>query len=435
MAHRIEGLMPKLKIGRKALSTIKAAAADTRQVYYDDELAGFALRVEPSGRMTYFIEYRPGAGGRGVLKKRVTLGTATGLTPEEARKRASELLAVVRLGGDPAADKKLERAMPTMKEFAQRFLEEEAEAKLKAGTQRNYRSYISKYISPALGTSKLDKIQPDEIARLHRRIGKERPTVANRVLECVGSIYKYASTCGLVAKGTNPAAGISAFKEAARERFLSAAEMAKLGETLALAETGGLPWKASESKHVPKIKQSTIIDRHAVAAIRLLILTGWRLREVLHLRWSEVDFERGVALLADSKTGRRYAVLTAPALVILKGLDRLGDYVISGAERDKPRSDLNRPWRAVRTHAGLDDVRIHDLRHTNASVAASGGVPLAIVGKLLGHNQASTTQRYAHLADDPVRAAADSVGNRIAAALSGKPAKVTRLRKGAADAA
>jgi len=427
--------MPKLRIGRKALSTIKAGAAESRQVYYDDELAGFALRVEPSGRMTYFIEYRPGAGGRGVLKKRLNLGTAAELTPEDARKRASELLAVVRLGGDPAADKKLERAIPAMKEFAQRFLEEEVETKLKAGTLRNYRSYISKYIEPALGTSKLDKVQPDEIARLHRRIGKERPTVANRVIECLGSIYRYAAQCGLTPKGHNPAAGISAFKEAARERFLSAAEMAKLGETLALAETDGLPWKVSESKHVPKIKQATIIDRHAVAAIRLLILTGWRLREVLHLRWSEVDFERGVALHADGKTGRRYAVLTAPALVILKDLDRLGDYVIPGVEKHKPRSDLNRPWRAVRAQAGLGDVRIHDLRHTNASVAASGGVPLAILGKLLGHNQTSTTQRYAHLADDPVRAAADRVGNQIAAAMRRRPTGVTPLRKGDADAA
>lgn len=426
--------MPKLRIGRKALSTIKAEQVEGRQVYYDDELAGFALRVEPSGRMTYFIEYRPGAGGRGVLKKRHNLGTAAELTPEGARKRASELLAIVRLGGDPAADKKLERAIPTMKEFAKRFLEEEVETKLKPGTLRNYKSYVSKYIEPALGTSKLDKIQSDEIARLHRRIGKQRSTVANRVIECIGSIYRYAAMCGFVPKGHNPASGISAFREAARERFLSAAEMAKLGETLALAETDGLPWKASESKHVPKVKQATVIDRHAVAAIRLLILTGLRLREVLHLRWDDVDFERGVALLADTKTGRRYAVLTAPALVILKGLDRLGEYVITGAEKDKPRSDLNRPWRAVRAHAGLDDVRIHDLRHTNASVAASGGVPLAIVGKLLGHNQASTTQRYAHLADDPVRAAADTVGNRIAAALSGSAAEVKRL-PGAADAA
>jgi site-specific recombinase XerD len=315
-----EERVPITRIGRKALATIKGAKVEGRKVYYDDELAGFALRVEPSGRITYFIEYRPGAGGRSVLKKRVNLGNAAELAPEEARKRASELLATVRLGGDPAADKKLERAVPTMKEFAGRFLEEEVETKLKAGTLRNYKSYVSKYIEPALGTAKLDKVQPDEIARLHRRIGKERPTVANRVIECLGSIYRYAAMCGFVPKGHNPAAGISAFRETARERFLSAAEMAKLGETLALAETDGLPWKASESKHVPKTKQATVIDAHATAAIRLLILTGLRLREVLHLRWTDVDFERGVALLADTKTGRRYAVLTAPALVILKEL-------------------------------------------------------------------------------------------------------------------
>ena len=153
-----ERQVPKLRISRKSLATIKSHQAERRQVYYDDKLTGFALRVEPSGRMTYFIEYRPGAGGRSVLKKRLNLGTTAELAPENARKRASELLAAVRIGGDPAADRKLERAIPTVKEFAERFLKEEVATKLKSGTLRNYKSYVQRYIEPALGTSKLDKV-------------------------------------------------------------------------------------------------------------------------------------------------------------------------------------------------------------------------------------------------------------------------------------
>ncbi len=179
----------------------------------------------------------------------------------------------------------------------------------------------------------------------------------------------------------------------------------------------------------PETNQKTVIDRHACDAIRLLILTGLRLREVLNMKWADIDFERGVALLPDTKTGRRYAVLSAPALTLLQEIENLGDYVIRGDARDKPRHDLNRPWRAIRAHAGLDDVRIHDLRHSFASVAASGGVPLAVIGKMLGHASAATTQRYAHLADDPLKAAADTVAGRIAASMTGRKAEVIPMRK------
>lgn len=414
--------MPTTKLTRRGLAAIKPA--DRRTVYYDQDLAGFALRVEPTGRMMFFVEYRPGPGGRGTLKKRINIGSTAEFAPEDARDEAKSILAVVRLGGDPAGARKAEREMPLFRDFADRYLEEEAAAKLKLASLRNYTSNIKKHLKPALGAMKLDAIGPAEVVRLHRKVGKSNPITANRLLAVISGIFKYGALCGLVSKGHNPAAGISGFRETARERFLSADELARLGDTLTLAVTEGLPWKASDSKHTPKTRRSTILDRHAVAAIRLLILTGLRMREVLHMRWSDIDFERGVALLADTKTGRRYAVLNAPALALLRDLERIADYVIAGAERDKPRSDLNKPWRAVRAHAGLDDVRLHDLRHTNASVAASGGVPLAIVGKLLGHSQPQTTQRYAHLADDPVRAAADTVGSRIAAAMGGATAEV-----------
>jgi integrase len=247
--------------------------------------------------------------------------------------------------------------VPTVREFARRYLEEEAKAKLKPGSHRNYASYVSKHIVPAIGTMKLDHVKTRDIADLHGKIGKRSPIVANRGVECLGSIFKYGATCGLVPKGNNPAASVTPFREHARERFLSAVELARLGETLTLAETVGLPWKDSTSKHVPKRKQRTVIDARAAAGIRLLVLTGLRLREVLNLRWVDIDFQHGVALLSDSKVGRRYTVLNAPALRILNDLEQIGDFVIAGSERTRPRADLNRPWRAIRRHAGLDGVR------------------------------------------------------------------------------
>jgi integrase len=186
------------------------------------------------------------------------------------------------------------------------------------------------------------------------------------------------------------------------------------------------------AKHAPKEKnRRTVIGLHAAAAMRLLILTGARLREILHLRWEHVDLERGLLFLPDSKTGKKAIVLNAPAMAVLAGLIRVGHYVIAGQDAgtsdEKPRADLNRPWRAVAKRAGLQGVRIHDLRHTHASIGAGAGLGLPIIGKLLGHTKASTTQRYAHLDTDPLRRASENIGRRLSA-LMGDPANRSARR-------
>ena len=164
--------------------------------------------------------------------------------------------------------------------------------------------------------------------------------------------------------------------------------------------------------------------RHVARARSGLVVapgfTGCGLREILHLKWEQVDFERGLLFLPESKTGKKTVILNAPALEVLNGLDRVGSYVVPGDDPNKPRADLKRPWAAVTKRAGLDGVRLHDLRHTYASFGAGGGLGLPIIGKLLGHTQASTTQRYAHLDSDPLRRASEHIGGRIAAALEGK---------------
>jgi integrase len=182
---------------------------------------------------------------------------------------------------------------------------------------------------------------------------------------------------------------------------------------------------------LPKaMKRFTKIDPFAAAALRLLLFTGCRLREILHLKWEFVDIERGLLFLPDSKTGRKTVILNAPALAVLAGVDRIGSYLVPGDDPHKPRADIKRPWRAVSKRAGLDGVRLHDLRHTYASFGAGGGLGLPIIGKLLGHAQLSTTQRYAHLDADPLRRASETIGGRIAAALEGRPGgSVVRIKR------
>jgi integrase len=187
-----------------------------------------------------------------------------------------------------------------------------------------------------------------------------------------------------------------AFREQRRERFLTTEELSRLGEAIRDAETTGVAWEFDQTKptakHLPNDEnRRTLIGPHTAAALRLLILTGARLREILNLRREWVDLERGLLLLPDSKTGRKSIVLNAPAMAVLAILPRIGAYVIAGDNPQKPRADLNRPWPAVTKHAGLEGVRIHDLRHTHASIGAGAGLGLPIIGKLLGHSQSSTT--------------------------------------------
>lgn len=198
--------------------------------------------------------------------------------------------------------------------------------------------------------------------------------------------------------------------------------MERLGAAIREAKTNGIPWRIDprkKTKHVPKEKRSANIGEHAAGALRLLIFTGARLGEILHLKWEHVDFDRGLLLLSDSKTGKKVIVLNAPALDVLASLTRAGTYVIAGdsvgTDDEKPRSDLKRPWAMVKRQAKLEGLRLHDLRHNFAAFGAGGGMRLPIIGKLLGHSQPQTTARYAHLDADPVRKATNTIGAALAA--------------------
>lgn len=436
--------MPVIKIARRTVAVIETPKKPV--VYYDDAVKGFGLIVRPSGSRSWILEYRPGAGGRGIAKKRVVLGNPETVTPEQARDMAKDMLAKVRLGADPAAEKAEARAADTIAEIAEEWLSRHVEPKRKAATAKLYRAVLGTHILPAIGSRKAATLTRSDVAKLHSGISKKStgakkpgaqrtaakktrggPIIANRALAVIKAMFSWAIDLGLLPDGApNPALGVEAFKEKGRERFLSSVEMQRLGNALRLAETEGLPWQVKVdgpgAKHLPAPeKRKAHFDVHTVAAIRLLLLTGARVREILDLEWQHVDFERGMLRLPDSKTGAKVIVLGAAALSVLDGLPRVGRYVITsssaGTANEKPRADVNRLWRAVRREAGIEGTRLHDLRHSNAAVGAGAGLSLHQIGGLLGHSQASTTKRYAHLAADPQRRAADMIGAEISAAL------------------
>ena len=255
---------------------------------------------------------------------------------------------------------------------------------------------------PRLGRRPISDIKRQDIAKLHYELAS-KPYQANRTLAVLSKFFNWAEKHGLRPDGSNPCRHIEKYRESRRERFLSEAELARLGDALREAEKhdSATPW--------------------TIAAIRLLLFTGARLSEVLTLEWHHVDTERGLLMLRDSKTGRKAIRLNYPARQVLDSVPRLegNPFVICGDRTGQHLVNLQKPWRRIRKAAKLDDVRIHDLRHSFASVAASDGQSLVIIGKMLGHSQPATTARYAHLADDPVQAASEVVGARIAAAIDG----------------
>jgi integrase len=410
------------RITKRLVDSLKPTGADC--FVWDNTLIGFGVRAQATGTKSYVVKYRAGS-GRGAPTRRVTLGRVGTLTPEEARALARKTLGAVAHGSDPAALKAAERRASTLRELTEIFLAEHVEPKRKPSTATHYRSLLEKVVLPGLGSRKAEQVTPSDLAKLHAKMRK-RPYQANRMLEVIGSLYSFAGKRKILPLGFNPARGIEQYPEKGRERFLTADELARLGDAIREGETVGLPYDIDETKptakHAPKeAKRRTKIGPYAAAAVRLLILTGARLREILHLKWEHVDFERGLLLLPDSKTGKKAIILNAPAQDILANLPRVGAFVIAGqaagTEDDKSRSDLNRPWRAIVRHAGLIGLRIHDLRHTHASIGAGLGLGLPIIGKLLGHTQPSTTARYAHLDTDPLRRASEHIGARLAAAM------------------
>lgn len=386
--------MPKL-----TKRVVDAAGIQAAEYFiWDDELPGFALRVLPSGRKGYIVQYRAGRRSR-----RMSLGPSTVLTCEQARTRAIGIIAAARNGDDPAAERDAERKTITVKELAERFDKEHISVRVKETTAKGYRRLIERTILPALGRHRVTEVTPADIAKLHHDL-RHIPYEANRCLEVISKMFSLAEMWGLRPDGSNPRKHIKKYAEEKRERFLSPAELKRVGDVLREMADEGIELSS------------------AIAAARLLILTGCRLGEIMTLQWEHVDLAGRALRLPDSKTGAKVVHLGQPAIDVLTGIKKVdkNPWVIVGTLPGARLTDLQPFWQRVRTRAGLKDVRIHDLRHTFASTAVASGQGLPMIGKLLGHTQVQTTARYAHLAADPVKLAAQSVASEIASLLGSR---------------
>ena len=423
--------MPQGRVTKRAVDALQCPAGKDRDFLWDDALAGFGVAAFPTGRKVYVAQYRKDGRSR-----RVSIGEHGRLTPDEARSQAKTILGAVETGADPIAERRAARAVRAFADVTNDFLRLHVQTKRKSRTGDEYERILKAHILPAIGSKRVLDVRRADVAKLHGKMS-DRPYEANRTLALVSAVWNWASRRDEVAEADNPAKGIERYPEQGRERFLTSDELARLGAALAEGETAGLAYAIDETKpgvkHAAKAEnRRTMLDPFAVAAIRLLILTGARLREILDSKWSQVDLERGVIFLADSKTGKKPIYLSAAAQAVLAGIPRIegNPHVIAGARDGAPRADLKKPWAAVKRAASLEGVRLHDLRHSFASFGAGAALGLPIIGKLLGHSQAATTHRYAHLDADPMRRAVETIGATIAAAMEGnKGGEVVPLKR------
>jgi integrase len=379
--------MPKLT--KRIIDAVEPQA--TEFFLWDEGIPGFGLRVMPSGRKSFVVQFRAGRRAR-----RMSLGPSTVLTCDQARTRAITIIAAVKNGDDPAAERDAKRNAATVNDLAERFDKEHIAVRLKASTAKEYRGNLKRFILPALGRLAVPEITRADVAKFHHDL-RHIPYQANRCIEVISKMFVLAEMWGLRPDGSNPRKHIRKYPEEKRERFLSAAELRRIGEVL----------REMESERIELTS--------AILAARLLILTGCRLGEIMTLQWDYVDFDERALRLPDSKTGKKVVHIGAPAVEYLHFAHRLdgNPWVVTGTLPGKPLSDLQPFWQRVRARAGVKDVRIHDLRHTFASTAVASGQGLPMIGKLLGHTQVQTTARYAHLAADPVRSAADAVAHTL----------------------
>lgn len=460
--------MPKLT--KRYVEAIKPGASDI--VEWDTETRGFGVRVKPSGVRSYMVQYRNQQG----QSRRLTLGQHGPITCEGARKLAVQTLGAVAKGEDPVEDRKNARTRGmTVAELCDLYLAEGCGGK-KASTLDTDRGRIQRHIKPLLGKKLVKDLVRADLERFQRDVTTGKTATdektgfrgraivtggkgtATRTMGLLGGILRFAVDRGILDE--HPGAGIKRAKDGKSERFLSPSELARLGDTLATAEAEGT-------------------NRYAIAAIRMLLLTGARKGEVLGLRWEWVDFDWSCLRLPDSKTGAKVVPVGAPVLELLAGLPRVegNPYVFPGEVPGASFIGLPKAWERIRARAtlamwrsaegtaagrlvaelegklgraatfdevvteaktskvelpvGLMDVRLHDLRHSFASVAAASGDGLLIIGKMLGHSDVKTTARYAHLTDSPVKAAADRTAGRIAAALvpAARGAEIVELPK------
>ena len=379
-------------------SGLESGGKARQEIAWDTEIPGLGLRAYPSGRRSWVLRYR----FRGRQRIRV-IGTYGVFSLEKARAKARALLVELdkQPGDDPLARPEV---MPTVAEFAQDFLSHKA-SRVKASTLASYGTRL-RHVERAFGHLGVDQVQDADVRRAFdywtREIG---PTAANGTVLLLRALLEFATSRGVRERSQpNPADAVERHKEVRRGRELKADELERIGREL-----------VREEKERPDAVDT-------VAAIRLLILTGARRREVTGLTWQEVDLEGRRLRLDDSKTGPKEVPLSAPALQVLAGLPVAeDDDRVFPSSRHEVGYAVQYTWRRVRERAGCPDVRLHDLRHTYVTRGLSANFSATLVGKIVGHRTAASTRRYEHVPTDPLREAAESIASSLAADLEGKP--------------
>jgi len=387
---------------------------DKRQVFFDDDFTGFALRVSPNGRKTFYYSYRVGK-GRGAEKNWFMLGAFPAMTVEQARQKAKDTAAVVQQGIDPAKALRENKESISMNTALEVFQNEHV-SKLKPKTIKLYSGIISGYILPAMEKTKVKDVTNRDIAKLHQSM-KVTPYHANRMLTVVSSFFNWCEGYGYRERGSNPCQGVTKYKEQLRKIFMGEAEISSLAEAMERLERAGR------------------INPLVAATLRLLMFTGGRASEILGMRWEYIDLDKGIATLPDSKTGFKVLQLPAPAVAVLEKLPQISEWVLPASSASGHLVNYKKAWAAILQESGLSGWRVHDLRHAFASMMVNSGVSLPIVGKILGHTSVSTTARYAHLEQNPARKAAEEAAVKIAAAMgkksSGRAISLAESRKAA----
>jgi len=398
-----------MRITKRSLDALNNP--DKVTFFWDDSLKGFGIKVYPSGRISFVLQGR--VNGR---LRRYTIGRyGAPWSPDQAREQALSFLSLMTQGIDPTEEKRAKRLEGSVSELIGQYLDEVASRK-KPSTQEIERSVLERHVIPLIGNRRISEITKRDVGKLMTDIAKGKtakdiktgprgraivkggPGAANRTIAVLSTLMGYAIDLGL--RTDNPTIGIKKFRLKSHDRYLNSEELDRLGNALdKVVREGANPF--------------------AIAAIRFLALTGCRKSEALTLQWNWIDWDHSLANLPDSKTNHKPLLLGNSAISLLKSLPKLEDspLVFPSAKGGLVPISISKVWNRVRNEADLTDLRLHDLRHNFASTAVSSGQSLYVVGKLLGHTQSQTTQRYSHLAPDPMRDAADMVSKDLAGKL------------------
>ena len=371
------------------------ATPETRpSFYWDDKVSGFGVKVLPNGKRKYVLKYRT-RGGRAGSQRWLGLGTHGAVTADHARALAQRALATVAEGGDPQAQRSALATAPTLSDVWVRY-ERDHFSLRKGATQRNYKAIWEDRLRPTFGNQRVKEISRGVVDAFHKKWAST-PYQANRILALLSKLMSLAEEWEW-REGTNPCRHISKFREHARQRFLSSNEIAAVRSASA------------------ELLAGKKITPHAASILELLLLTGARSGELASAKWAWVDWALQIIALPDSKSGAKTIYLSKDAVALLREQEKRSsshEYIYPGRYAGKHIHNLRKPWVRICVQAGLSGVRVHDLRHTAASLALGSGTSLAIVGRLLGHTQVQTTLRYAHLDTDPALRAADLIGQRV----------------------